>query len=173
MKTLAILITFVVSLQLYGQAPDHSETCKTEMKKLEYLAGDWKGEAIVQTRNGPINVNQTEHIEWRLDGVVLAIEGTGRQNNEIAFNAFAIANYDPNSKQFKFRSYTKEGGSTDAYFKVLAENNFEWGFDTPNGGKVKFVITLDPTRKTWHEVGQYSADGNNWMKTIELNLVKL
>lgn len=173
MKTITTLVALVICTQLFAQAPDHSETCKAEMKKLEYLVGNWKGDAVVQTRNGPLTVNQTEKIEWRLDGVVLAIEGTGRQNNEITFNAFAIANYDPYSKQFKFKSYTKEGGSTDAYFKVLADNNFEWGFDTPNGGKVKFVITLDPTKKTWHEVGQYSADGTNWMKTIEMNLTKI
>lgn len=173
MKTLAIIGAFVISTQLFAQAPDHSETCKAEMKKLEYMVGDWKGDAIVQTRNGPITINQTEHIEWRLGGVVLAIEGTGKQNNEITFNAFAVANYDPYIKEFKFRSYTKEGNTTDAYFKILSDNNFEWGFDTPNGGKVKFVINLDPQNKTWHEVGQYSQDGNNWMKTIELNLTKV
>lgn len=173
MKTIAILAACFISVQLFAQAPDHSATCKAEMKKLEYMVGDWKGEAIVQTRNGPITVNQTEHIEWRLDGVVIAIEGTGRQNNEITFNAIAIANFDPHTKQFKFKSYTKEGNATEAYFKILATNNFEWGFDTPNGGKVKFVIILDPQKKTWNEVGQYSMDGNTWMKTIEMNLTKI
>ena len=173
MKTLSIIVTLFISAQLLAQAPDFSATCIAEMKKLDYMVGDWKGEAIVQTRNGPITINQTEHIEWRLGGVVLAIEGTGRQNDEIKFNAFAIANYDPYSKQFKFRSYTKEGNSTDAYFKVLPDNNFEWGFDTPNGGKVKFVITLDPQKKTWNEVGQYAPDGSTWMKTIEMNLTKI
>lgn len=173
MKITTTLAALILCTQLWAQAPDHSVTCKTEMKKLEYMVGDWKGEAIVQTRNGPITVNQTEHIEWKLDGVVLAIEGTGRQNDEITFNAFAIANFDPYTRQFKFRSYTKEGNATDAYFKVIGDNHFEWGFDTPNGGKVKFEITLDPQKKTWHEVGQYSADGNTWMKTIEMNLTKI
>jgi len=174
MKHLAITISIIIcSSQLLAQAPDYSAVCKTEMKKLAYMVGDWKGEAIVQTRNGPITVNQTEHIEWKLDGVAIAIEGTGRQDGEVTFNAIAIANYDPFTQKFKFKSYTKEGNSADAYFTYISENNFEWGFDIPNGGKVKFVITLDPIKKTWHELGQYSPDGKQWMKTIEMNLVKL
>ncbi|WP_460995947.1 hypothetical protein [Spirosoma harenae] len=40
--------------------------------------------------------------------------------------------------KLKFRSYVKEGFTTDAYFEILADNTFEWGFDVPNnGGKTK------------------------------------
>ncbi|HCM76143.1 MAG TPA: hypothetical protein DIS90_07160 [Cytophagales bacterium] len=173
MKSLPTIMVLLISMQLAAQTPDFSAICKSEMKQLEYMVGDWKGEAIVQTRNGPITVNQTEHIEWRLDGVLLAIEGTGKQNNEVTFNAIAIVNYNPYSKQYQFRSYTKEGNSTDAYFKILEANKFEWGFDIPSGGKVKYTITLDPANKTWYELGHYSPDGKTWMKSIEMNLVKL
>ena len=75
-------------------------------------------------------------------------------------------------QQFKFKSYVKEGYTTNAYFTVLSENKFEWGFDIPGGGKTRYNIILDPANKTWHEIGEYSRDGNSWMKSIELNLVK-
>ncbi|MEQ9413066.1 MAG: hypothetical protein RIF39_04515 [Cyclobacteriaceae bacterium] len=174
MKKLIILIlTSLVGTQLMAQPRDFSAQCKSEMKKLAYFVGDWKGTAVIQTPNGPQTLVQTEHIKWELDGVVLSIEGIGRENDKVTFNALAFVNFNPASQEFQFRSYLKEGYATDAYFKVLDTNKFEWGFDIPSGGKVKYSITLDPVKKTWYELGQYSPDGTQWMKSIEMNLVKL
>lgn len=173
MKVTAIFI-ILISFQydLIAQRPDFAPQCKEAMQQLSYLAGDWSGKAIVKNQSGEMVIDQTEHIEWKLDGMVLSIEGTGRQNNEITFHAFALVNFDPFAKQYKFRSYVKEGYTTDAYFKIIEPNKFEWGFDIPTGGKSKYTIVLDPEKKTWHESGEYSRDGNTWMKFIEMNLVK-
>jgi hypothetical protein len=119
-----------------------------------------------------LTISQTEHIEWKLNDLVLSIEGVGKQNNEITFHAMAMVNFNPALQQYQLRSYLKEGYSTDAYFKVIAENKFEWGFDIPSGGKSKYVITLDPGKRSWNEIGEYSRDGNTWMQFIELNLTK-
>ncbi|GAB3990769.1 hypothetical protein GCM10028807_18560 [Spirosoma daeguense] len=178
MKIRIITFLFLLSATFaHAQAPDFSAECKAQMQKLAYLAGNWKGDATYTRGPGKTEtLAQTERIEWRLNGVVLEIEGTGRnqQTNDVAFNAFAIVNYDPIAKKFKFKSYVKEGFTTDAYFEVLAENKFEWGFDVPNnGGKTKYIITLDPTQKTWYETGEFSRDGSKWFKFIELNLKKL
>jgi len=178
-KLITILLLSISFNQLFAQAPDISARSKEEMKKLSYLAGDWKGEAVYRNAKGEMTIVQEEHIESKLQGLVLAIEGTGTQKNtatsqdEIVFQAFAVVNFDQADQQFKFKSFVKEGYSTNAYFKVLAENKFEWGFDIGKGGKMRYAITLDPVKKTWNEVGEYSKDGNTWMKTIELNLIKL
>lgn len=172
MKTLTTIALLIAGSQLMAQPRDFSAQCKSEMKKLNYFVGDWKGSAIVQTPNGPLTLIQTENIQWALDGLVLSIEGTGRENDKITFNAMALVNFNPTTQEFQFRSYVKEGYATDAYFKVLNENQFQWGFDIPSGGKVKYVITLDPTKGTWYELGEYSPDGNKWMKSVEMNLVK-
>lgn len=179
-QLLSILLLGISAGRLHAQAPpDFSARCKEEMKKLSYLTGDWKGEAAYQSQKGSQTVNQTEHIEWKLQGLVLSIEGTGKQKNpatakdEIVFQAFAIVNFDPFDQQFKFKSVVKEGYSSNAYFTVLQENSFEWGFDMPNGsGKSRYTILLDSNKKTWYEKGEYSRDGNTWMKFIELDLVK-
>ncbi len=177
MKTLTSAVTlFLISVNmLYGQAPDFSAVCKEEMKKLEYFTGHWKGEATMQRGPGPaVTLLQEEKIEYRLDGTVLQIEGTGRDTDgKVAFNALGLVNYDAVTKQFKFKTYLKEGQSTDAYFNVLEENKFEWGFDIPAGGKVKYIITLDPVQKTWYEKGEYTSDGNTWYAFIELKLKKI
>lgn len=173
MKNSITLVLIFIAGALIAQPRDFSAQCKAEMKKLDYFVGDWKGTAVVQTPNGPKTVNQTEHIEWKLNGVLLSIEGTGKENDQVTFNAMAFVNYDPANQQYKFRSYLKEGTATDAYFKILEDNKFEWGFEIPAGGKVKYSITLDPVKKTWYELGEYSPDGTRWMKSVEMNLVKI
>jgi hypothetical protein len=173
MKKLIPLLLLAITSHVLAQRPDFSAQCKTEMQKLSYLVGDWKGEATIKNQSGTKTLSQTEHIEWKLDGLVLSIDGTGREQDKITFQAFALVNFDPADQQFKFKSFVREGYSTNAYFKVLEENKFEWGFDIPSGGKSKYTITLDPTKKTWYETGEYSRDGNTWMKFIDLNLTKI
>lgn len=178
MKKSMVAIALLISLHAFSQGPDLSARCKEQMAKLAYFVGDWKGEAIHKSAKGPVTVMQQEHIESRLQGMVLAIEGTGRQKNEstgadeITFQAFALVNYDARDQEFKWKSFVKEGYSTTAYFKVIGDNKFEWGFDIPTGGKTRYIIVLDPAKKTWHETGEYSKDASNWMNFIELNLVK-
>ncbi len=172
MKNLLLLIILYGISHVFAQRPDVSARCKEEMKKLSYLAGNWKGEAIVRNANGQVTLTQTEHIESTLEGLLLTVEGIGRDKDNVLFQAFAIIHFDATDSQFKFKSYVKEGFSTNAYFTILAENTFEWGFDIPSGGKSKYTITLDPTKKTWHEVGEYSRDGSQWFPFIEMNLVK-
>jgi hypothetical protein len=121
-----------------------------------------------------VSINQEEKIEYKLDGTVLLIEGTGRDvAGNIVFNAMGLVNYDANDKQFKFKTYLKDGRSTDAYFNITGENTYEWGFDIPGGGKSKYTITIDPEQKTWNEKGEYSSDGNNWFPFMELKLKKV
>ncbi|MFZ5972641.1 MAG: hypothetical protein ACOYXA_13725 [Bacteroidota bacterium] len=162
----------LISLASFAQRPDFSAKCKEEMTKLSYLVGDWQGEAIVNERGTQRKISQTEHIVWEMDGLVLSIKGTGREGDAVSFQAFAIVNFDPADQQFKLKSYVKEGFSTNAYFKIMEANKFEWGFDIPAGGKSKYTITLDPEKKTWYEVGEYSRDGSQWFPFIQMNLVK-
>lgn len=152
-----------------------SKVAQEQLKKLAYWQGEWKGEASIRKGPGePIKVNQEEHIESRLDGTLLLIEGTGRspEDGSTTFNALAIINYDEVSNEFKMKSYLREGNSTDAWFKILTDNTYEWGFDIPSG-KIKYNITLDQSKGTWNEKGFYTPDGNNWMPFMEMNLKKV
>lgn len=154
-----------------------SDALKAEMQKLSYMVGKWKGEAAVRQRNGTeTKIIQEENIQFKLDNTLLLIEGTGRNPdnlNDIQFNALAVLSYDEASKEYMFRSYLKDGKKTDAYFKILAENHFEWGFDVPNNAKIRYEIKLDPNTKTWFETGEYSPDTITWYPFIELKLNKL
>lgn len=174
MKRKILLVTTLLLLSFLAKAqrPDHSAVCRQAMSKLASLAGDWEGKATMMTAKGPMEINQTEHIEWRLQDLLLVIEGTGRMpSGEIGFQALAIVNYDPIEQRYGLHSFVKEGNTALAYFSILSPNQFEWGFDVP-GGKSKYTITLDPDGKNWKEIGEFSADGVTWRKFIDLVLIK-
>lgn len=179
MKPLMLLCTVMLSLTIsraiaQGPAP---EAIKQEMKKVAYMAGRWSGEANVKQRNGSsMKVLQEENIQFKLDGTVLFIEGIGRSTeagNPVVFNSLAIVSYNQYTKEFKLRSHILDGNQTDAYFKIIDENHFEWGFDTPTKGKVRFDIVINPLTKSWIEKGEYSPDGATWYPTIDMKLTKL
>ena len=104
---------------------------------------------------------------------MLTIEGTGKDpvTQKVTFHAFAVVAYNQQTKQLGMKSFTMEGRQTDAYFNVVAENKFVWGFDVPTG-KIKYSITLSPQAKTWYEKGEFSPDGAQWFSFFEMNLIK-
>jgi hypothetical protein len=149
-----------------------------KMKVFDQWVGRWQGES--STRMGPGEPHKStvdERIESKLDGMVLLIQGTGKvmdpvtQKESIVHEALAVLSFDQTSDQYKFRTYLKDGRATEAWLNVVEENKYQWGFDTPHG-KTRYNITIDPGRKNWNEVGEYSSDGNKWSKFFEMNLNK-
>jgi hypothetical protein len=66
---------------------------RAAMKKLEFLVGKWAGEA--RTLRGPgelVPLIQTEEAQYKLDGLVLLIEGVGRMkaDSKLALQALGI-----------------------------------------------------------------------------------
>ena len=67
------------------------------MKKLAFLIGKWAGEARVLRGPGePVVLAQTEEAQYKLDGLVLLIEGVGRTDahGKPALQALGIVSYD-------------------------------------------------------------------------------
>ena len=99
------------------------------MEKMRFLAGTWVGEATVTTGDGKtIVLTQTEQVEYRLDGLLLVIEGTGRDTSgKVAFNAFAVVSFDSNSGTYRIRAWNA-GSYVETEMKVLGQG-FEWSFE--------------------------------------------
>lgn len=179
MKLFVLMVT-VISIQIaQAQMPDATPS-KEAMKKLSAWVGQWKGEGTIQMGpGGPKKSTVDERIEMKLDGTIMVIEGIGKttdmatRQETVAHNAFGIISYDAASKNYKFKTFTKDARSADAYFAISGDNKYEWGFDIPSGGKTKYTITLDPVKKTWIEIGEFSRDGDSWIKFFEMNLTKV
>jgi len=102
---------------------------KAALEKLKFLEGKWKGEATITTAQGEtIKIVQTEDVQYKLEGTVMLIEGTGRDaQGKIVFNALAVVSFEPATKIYRIRAWNN-GNSVETELKVGKET-FEWGFD--------------------------------------------
>lgn len=175
MKILKLTLSLTVFLAGTINAQDNSTVCREQMNALSHLSGKWRGDArIVQPGGVVVNVTQEETIEYKLDGLVLQVEGVGRNKNEpasISFHALAFINFNASKNSYEIKSYLKDGKQTDAYFKVVEANRYDWGFDVP-GGKIVYHIIIDPANHQWNEKGEFSRDGAQWYPFFEMNLTK-
>lgn len=147
-----------------------------EMKKLDWLLGEWKGTASIQMGPGKSeSVSQTERVQSKLGGKLIVIDGLGKRRNEdgslgdVVHEAFGVISYDEKKGAYRFDAWTAREGYVEAWMTV-SENTATWGFDAPMG---KIRYTIDRTAKNeWHEAGEFSRDGSTWMKFFDMTLSK-
>jgi len=92
---LAVLVAAAVQQQP-PRAPDVNAQ-RQAMKKLGFLVGEWAGEGRMLRASGEwTEFSQTERAEYKLDGLLLVIEGVGRAKSDgrPLLQAYGIASYD-------------------------------------------------------------------------------
>lgn len=145
-----------------------------EMRKLDWMTGDWKGEAVVRMGPGePQRVQQTERIQSKLGGKVLLIEGQGKNDKgEIVHDAMAVISWDEAKKTHRFSTYLFNRPGAETTLDVTGPNTAVWGLETPQG-RMRYTIKLTD-KGEWHEIGEFSRDGGaTWMQFIEMRLTKV
>lgn len=171
-KIAAILLLWVLPLTLVAQTPLSPKLA--EMKRLDFLVGQWQGEGwIMLGPNQRYPFRQTENVQRKVDGTVLLVEGLGKSTDTdnvgaIIHSAFAVLSYDKGAKVFRWRAFRADGSSVDTEAKV-SENMLVWGFRDPRGGNMRFTIKLNE-KGQWYEIGEISRDGQTWLKFFEMTL---
>src|SRR5258705_3486870 len=135
------------------------EAQRAAMKKLNFLIGKWSGEARVLRGPGePVELVQTEEAQYKLDGLILTIEGIGRTklDGKIALQALGIVSYDDEAEAYRMRAYN-DGRYLESEIK-LSENGqgIRWGFTL---GEIKTSSVL-----RINEEGQWTE-----LSEIEIN----
>jgi mono/diheme cytochrome c family protein len=117
---------------------------------------------------------QTETVTSMLDGAVLLIEGIGHSKGgdsaKKIHHAMALISFDPAQETLVFSSYVAGRPRLDLVPEVTS-NTFKWGFSPPNGGEIRYSIVVEDG--AWHEVGEFSRDGESWFQFFEMHLKKL
>jgi len=169
------IVSAAALVQGRQEAPQAREA-REAMKKLAWLAGQWRGTAsITQGPGGAMQLQQSEDVRFKVFDTSLLIEGTGRELSAdgrpgaVVFQALAVIHYDAASKSFAMRAIT-ERGSVDPRIEVK-DREIIWGFEVPGGGgEVRYHIRLDEQGR-WIETGEFTRDeGATWMKFIEMEL---
>jgi len=176
MQRLLITTLFVCGFISNMFAQPSTAVAVEKMKVFAGWAGTWKGEGNYKSPQGSSKSNVTEKISFKLDNTALMLEGLGvvprsGKPDSVVHNALGLIHYDQINNKYTFRSYLADGRSTDAWINVTGVNQFQWGFDVPQG-KIRYTIKIDPDKKTWFEIGEFSRDGNQYFQFFEMTLTK-
>src|SRR5215469_15257484 len=132
----SLLLAFLIAAAVQQQpprAPDVNAQ-RQAMKKLGFLIGEWAGEGCMLRASGEwIEFNQTERAEYKLDGLLLVIEGVGRTKSDgrPLLQAYGIASYDDATGTYHMRAFNDGRWlETDT---ALADNGKELTWGLPVG----------------------------------------
>ena len=166
------LLTLIVSYALAQpvHAPNVEEQ-RAAMKNLSFLVGKWSGHARMQLGPGePLELTQIENAQYKLDGLVLLIEGTGRtaSDGKAVLQALATISYDDEARLYRMHAYN-DGRYMETEVK-LAEGGkgLAWGFAL---GQIKTNSTLAINDKgEWTEAGEIAIGAQPPRKFLELTV---
>jgi hypothetical protein len=147
------------------------EMQRTAMKKLAFLLGDWSGEATALRGPGLfIELTQTESVQFKLDGLVLMIEGTGRKKTDgkLTLQALGLISFDDETGTYKMRAFN-DGRWLETEVKLLNEgNSISWGFSL-GGFKTSTVLRINESGE-WTEHGELTIGDNPPQKLMDLKV---
>jgi len=139
------------------------------MKRLDFLVGEWAGEARVLRGPGePTELVQTEEARYKLNGLILAIEGVGRTKSDgkPILQALGIVSYDDESKTYHMRAFN-DGRFLETEVKLPEEGHgMIWGFAL---GEIKTKSVMQINNKgEWTELHEITIGSQPPKKLMEL-----
>lgn len=175
---LGLAAATLLAAPAWSQRPDHSGAHKAAMEKLGHWFGEWKGSGwAMRGPDAREEFTVTETVQPKLGGVIVLVEGkgegkaTGSDQAVVGHDALAVVSYDAESKTYRFQHYTMQGISGEDEI-VLTEKGMTWELASAKMPfRMRFVIELNGD--TWHEYGEMSRDGENWMRTMEMTLTRI
>ena len=145
------------------------ETQRAAMKKLDFLAGEWSGQASVARGPGVVlELEQSELAEFKLDGLVLMIEGVGRtkSDDKLALQALGLISFDDASGVYRMRAYN-DGRWLETDVTLLEDGkSLSWGFSL---GEIstKSVLRINEQGE-WTEFAEITIGARSPQKLLEL-----
>jgi hypothetical protein len=147
------------------------EAQRTAMKKLGFLVGEWSGEASVL--RGPsqfIELAQTESAQFRLDGLLLVIEGVGRSkpDGKLALQAIGVVSFDDETGTYRMRAFN-DGRWLETEIKLVdGGDSISWGFALGEF-KTTSVLRINENGE-WTERGELIVGDRPPQKMLELRV---
>ena len=171
---LALLVSCILfSAPSMAQAPERPnlEVQRAAMQKLGFLVGRWAGEARLLLNQGePTVLAQIEDAQYRLDGLILSIEGVGRRkvDGKVAVQAFAIISYEDESGSYRMRAFN-DGRFLECEVNLAHDGRgITWGFTL---GQIRTSSRLRLTDQgDWTELTEIATGSGPPRKLMELKV---
>lgn len=141
------------------------------MKKLGFLAGKWVGEArLLRGPGEPIVLAQAEEAQFKLNGLILEIEGIGRtkSDNKPVLQSLGIISFDDETGTYHMRAFN-DGRFLETDVKLLEDGkSLTWGFAL---GSIRTNSLMRINEKgEWTELTEISIDAQPTKKLMELTV---
>jgi hypothetical protein len=163
----------VVLVPLMSQLPrvPDLEAQREAMKKLGFLVGKWAGEArLLRGPTESVELLQTEEAQYKLDGLIVVIEGVGRRKSggQTLLQALGIVSYDDESRTYHLRAFN-DGRFLETEMKLLENRKgMTWGFAL---GEIRTNSVLQINeRGEWTELAEISIGSQPPKKLLELTV---
>jgi len=147
---------------------------RTAMKKLEFLVGEWSGEATILRGPGQfVDMAQTESAQFKLDGLVLMIEGVGRAKTDgkVSLQALGLISFDDETGMYRMRAFN-DGRWLETEVKVAdAGNSISWGFEL-GAFKTATVLRINESGE-WTEHGEITIGERPPQKMMDLKVRRI
>lgn len=145
------------------------EAQRSAMKKLAFLVGKWAGEVrIYRKPDEPVILDQTEDAQFKLDGLLLQIEGIGRTKSgrQPALQALGIISYDDEFSVYRMRAFN-DGRFLETEVSLLEDGrNLRWGFSLGEF-KMNSLLRISELGE-WTELHEITAGAQPPRKFMEL-----
>jgi hypothetical protein len=161
-------VIFSLSLGSQQSVANRVDVQRQAMRKLSFLAGDWSGPVtIVRGPGEPLHLMQTESVEYKLDGLVVLIEGKSTSTQgKVLFRALATVAYDDHSHTYRFRAYN-DGNYVDTELAV-PDHSFSWSF---TAGPAHIVNTMHLTDQgEWAETTDVTVGNTPSHRSVDMLL---
>jgi hypothetical protein len=141
------------------------------MKKLGFLIGTWAGEArLLRAPTESVGLLQTEEAQYKLDGLIIVIEGIGRTESggQPLLQAFGILSHDDEDGTYRLRAFN-DGRFLETQVKLLENGEgMTWGFSL---GEIttNSVLRINE-RGEWTEFTEISIGSQPPKKLLELTV---
>jgi hypothetical protein len=120
--------------------------------------------------NETVELLQTEEAQYKLDGLIVVIEGVGRTKTggQPLLQAFGIVSYDDESKTYRLRAFN-DGRFLETEVKLMEEaKGMTWGFALGEV-KTKSVLWINENGE-WTELAEITVGSQPPKKLLELNV---
>lgn len=172
-RTALLCLLFASAVQAQPPQVD-TAAIRSAMAPLVRMAGCWTGDGAMRTGPGPARpARGVEWIEPRLDGTLVTVQGRFRALGPdqalgpVIHSAFATIVTD-GAGGFRFTAFLSNGLNADMRGR-LEGSRFSWSPPAVAGRQTRYIADWSVENR-WHEVGEFSMDGTNWVRFMEMTL---
>lgn len=166
-KGILVCFAVILNIQLLAQDIQDNTVMKTQMEKLAFMEGSWKGTGWHMGMDRQKRYfEQREEIILTLDGTAILIQGMGIQKMDTIHHALGIINYDQKKQVYNFRTYLKDGKFGDYKLEII-DGQVHW-YPIEN---VRYIISIND-KNEWVEIGEVNKY-DQWYQFFEMTLAEL